>query len=158
VLAHDLLQERQAIHARHFNIEGDYIGNLFADTFRATNGSAAVPITSISGSDDNTSLSVWRTTAESSTIKTRIVFVLMSAIVPFANPPNRFQSSQRSSHFPSLGIELNVPAQLASMLDATTENPSERTTSIAASQSAFPPWVSRMQRRSPAARHRRQRA
>jgi len=102
VLAHDLLQERQAIHARHFNIEGDYIGNLFADTFRRDEWVGSGSITSISGSDDNTSLSVWRTTAESSTIKTRIVFVLMSAIVPFANPPNRFQSSQRSSTSPVL--------------------------------------------------------
>lgn len=39
----------------------------------ATNGSAAVPITSISGSRDKMSLSVRRTTAESSTIRTRIL-------------------------------------------------------------------------------------
>jgi len=48
----------------------------------ATKGSAAVPITSISGSLERTSLRVCRTTAESSTIRTRILGVLISSILP----------------------------------------------------------------------------
>ena len=43
----------------------------------ATKGSEAVPMISISGSLESTSLRVWRTTAESSTIRTRIFGVLI---------------------------------------------------------------------------------
>ncbi len=38
---------------------------------RASSGSAAVPTTSMAGSLDRISVSIWRTTAESSTIRTR---------------------------------------------------------------------------------------
>ena len=47
-------------------------GTCSAMRSAATKGSLAVPITSISGSDESTSHSVCRTTAESSTISTRI--------------------------------------------------------------------------------------
>jgi hypothetical protein len=43
----------------------------------ATNGSPAVAMISISGSDESTSFSVCRTTAESSTISTRILGTLI---------------------------------------------------------------------------------
>ena len=48
----------------------------------ATKGSLAVPMTSISGSADSTSLSVWRTTAESSTMRTRIFRLLIACLSP----------------------------------------------------------------------------
>ena len=49
----------------------------------ATNGSLAVPITSMAGSSDRTSLRVWRTTAESSTIRTRILgWFIAHSLIP----------------------------------------------------------------------------
>ena len=44
----------------------------------ATKGSPAVPMTSIEGSLDKISLNVWRTNAESSTIRTRIFGLLIT--------------------------------------------------------------------------------
>ena len=67
------LQEGQTIHARHLDIEGDHVRHLFADPVGRHKG--------IAGRADHfdfriglesTSLRVWRTTAESSTIRTRI--------------------------------------------------------------------------------------
>ena len=72
VLGHDLLQEGQAVHAGHFDIQGDDIRHLFGDALGRDEGIAG-------GADDfnfriadRTSLRVWRTSAESSTIRTRI--------------------------------------------------------------------------------------
>jgi len=38
VLAHDLLQEGQAVHAGHFNIQRDDIGHLLAHAFSGDEG------------------------------------------------------------------------------------------------------------------------
>ena len=43
MLRHDLFQECEAVHARHLDIEGDDIGDLFAMRSAATKGSAAWP-------------------------------------------------------------------------------------------------------------------
>ena len=51
----------------------------------ATKGSLAVAMTSISGSEVSTLLSVWRTTAESSTISTRIFDMLIWPLL--CSPP-----------------------------------------------------------------------
>jgi hypothetical protein len=66
------LQEGEPIHARHLDVQRDHVGQLLADALGATKGSPAVPMTSISGSLEAPRQRVWRTTAESSTIRTRI--------------------------------------------------------------------------------------
>jgi hypothetical protein len=48
----------------------------------ATKGSDAVAMTSMPGSLESTSLNVWRTTAESSTIRTRIFAALIAQYPP----------------------------------------------------------------------------
>ncbi len=57
----------------------------------ATYGSPAVPITSISGSESSSAASVCRTTAESSTISTRIFESRISAV------PARYSFLSRTS-------------------------------------------------------------
>ena len=52
----------------------------------AANGSAAVAITSMSGSDDSSADSVWRTTAESSTISTRTFLFTLDLPAARAHP------------------------------------------------------------------------
>ena len=49
--AHELLQERDAVHARHLDVERQYVGLERADLLaRRRYGSGAVPTTSIAGS------------------------------------------------------------------------------------------------------------
>ncbi len=89
----------------------------------ATNGSPAVAMTSISGSPDSTSLRVWRTTAESSTISTRILRVLMISLSwvrtidtrqSSINSSNNTRGSRRSSTSPVLRIEPDAQPRGAS--------------------------------------------
>ena len=98
----------------------------------ATKGSAAVPMTSISGSLESTSLRVWRTTAESSTIRTRILGVLINSVcsililspaLPFrggiiyasTRHIAQYPSAQPAEqHFTGPGVEPNVQARSAS--------------------------------------------
>ena len=40
VLRHEFFEERQAIHARHLDIEGDHVGDLLADSLSGDKGIA----------------------------------------------------------------------------------------------------------------------
>ena len=66
-----IFQERNAIHARHFHVEGNPVRPLlFSSRSSANSGSGATPITLDAGRTPSTSLITGRTTAESSTTDT----------------------------------------------------------------------------------------
>ena len=72
-LRHHLAQEGDAVHARHLDVQHDHVGHFVPGCARAaTNGSDAVPITSMSGSRRGSRSASGAPTAESSTISTRI--------------------------------------------------------------------------------------
>src|ERR1035441_874035 len=77
----------------------------------ATKGSLAVPITSMAGSSDSTSLRVWRTTAESSTMRTRIFGWLIAYTSERRSPQPLTPGCQPvQQHFTRPGVEVNSPA------------------------------------------------
>src|SRR5579863_8154329 len=85
----------------------------------ATNGSDAVPITSICESAERTSLRDWRTTAESSTISTRIFLALIIPASHSGYRPEIHHSSVRLGNQPDeldvsvAGVEANLSPKRA---------------------------------------------
>ena len=72
MLARDLAQHFDAVHARHVQIERHHVRAKFGDLFQPDSPSIAVPTTSIDGSWSKTWGISFRMSAESSTTRTRI--------------------------------------------------------------------------------------
>ena len=121
-LRHQLAQEGDAVHARHLDIQRDYVGHFGLDAPRGNERVRRGADHLIPGSLDSTSDNVCRTTAESSTISTRTVGFITGAAArcwrrsATATPCRRaIPNAPGTGNHPAVSAGTAAPAQRAAL-------------------------------------------